>query len=182
MKCKVCGNKLSGRKRVFCSQSCSVYSKRKSNQENYRKYNPFLPKRKCVSCSKEFQPRGESHQCCSNLCRESYRKQQNRIRAKIRADNPKSNVKYWETFTPQVKDTTRLSPLPVSNSGYSDSIKEYLDNGGEIKLLPAQLNGRTPEVNLTNLSGWSVESLFGFGFEIDLLDNLVETVEEADAY
>ena len=50
-----------------------------------------------------------------------------------------------------------------------------------MKLLPPQLNGRTPEVNVTNLSGWSIETLIGFGYEMELMDELSSISEVGDA-
>lgn len=80
------------------------------------------------------------------------------------------------------KSLIKLNPFSTANSEYSSEIQEYKKNGGEIELHPPQIDGRTPDVNLPNLSGWSVESMFGFGFEIDLLDKLVEkSFDEVDA-
>ena len=35
-----------------------------------------------------------------------------------------------------------------------------------------QINGRTPDVNITSISGWSVETMFGYGYEILLMEEL----------
>ena len=73
------------------------------------------------------------------------------------------------------KPAIKLNPFSTANSGYSGEIQSYLKNGGEIELFPPQLNGRTPDVNILNLSGWSVETMFGFGYELELMDELAET-------
>ena len=41
-----------------------------------------------------------------------------------------------------------------------------------------QLDGRTPDVNLK--SGWAADTFMGFGFELDLMDQLIEFSESAD--
>jgi len=43
-------------------------------------------------------------------------------------------------------------------------------------LLPAQLDGRTPDVNLKSKYGWASDTFMGFGFEIELMDQLIETM------
>lgn len=65
-----------------------------------------------------------------------------------------------------------VRPLPLANSDYSGQIEEFEKNGGMIQVFPPQLNGRTPDVNITSVSGWSVETMFGYGYEIQLMEEL----------
>lgn len=80
----------------------------------------------------------------------------------------------------RVKPTLTDEPMSLKNSEHKNEIEKYLANGGKIKSIPDQINGRTPEVNVTNLSGWSVETLFGFGYELRLMDELSSTSEVGD--
>jgi len=65
-----------------------------------------------------------------------------------------------------------VRPLPIANSGYSGQIEEFEKNGGMIQVFPPQCNGRTPDVNITSISGWSVETMYGYGYEIQLMEEL----------
>ena len=70
--------------------------------------------------------------------------------------------------------------MSLQNSEHKNEIEEYLAKGGKIESLPSQINGRTPEVNLNNLGGFSVETLYGFGYELQLMDELSSASEVGD--
>jgi len=59
----------------------------------------------------------------------------------------------------------------LSNSEFSNEIQEYLNSGGKVTKISPQIAGATPSVGVAlKLGGWSVESLQGFGIEIDLME------------
>ena len=76
-------------------------------------------------------------------------------------------------YEPKLTD----EPMSLKNSKHKNEIEDYLANGGKIKSLPEQIDGRAPDVNVTNLSGWSIETLIGFGYEIRLMEELSSTSE-----
>ena len=206
MKCVVCKAVLSGLQKKYCSNTCGRHYIAGRNKRNFRKANPLLPKLKCVLCSRGFQPRSESHICCNAMCRrlwESSKRNKNpRSKKKptkmpkfwvpqpIKVTEPEPEPKpkrkplfprpFQVTVTkrnPKRDKTLGLKPLPILNSGYIHEIQEFLKNGGKIDLNPPQVNGRTPDVNVHNLSGWSVESMYGFGYEIEIMDLLSESTD-----
>ena len=183
MKCIVCSKELTGRKKKFCSQKCYFVIRLPIEKKHYRKYSPYLPKRSCIWCGKSFRPRGNIHVCCNSKCLNQLENQ----KAKERRDVDSFNMYKWgETgiiLRPKrkrVKPTLTDEPMSLKNSEHKNEIEKYLANGGKIKSIPDQINGRTPEVNVTNLSGWSVETLFGFGYELQLMDELSSTSEVDD--
>jgi len=178
MNCKVCRKELSGRKTTFCSSTCALMHKSEVDKINYRKHRPLRPKRLCLFCGNLFQPRGESHRCCNKVCREQLVLKRNRDKP----NKGSQNTKFWlSPSTKKDRPHKKLNPLPTVNSEYSDQITEFLRAGGKIEVQPQQLNGRTPDVNITNLSGWSVESMYGFGYELELMDELSSASEVMDA-
>ena len=183
MKCVVCSKKLSGNKKKYCSAKCYLKIRRPLEKAHYRKYNPYLPNRNCLWCEKSFRPRGDAHVCCTRSCRNQI---QNKKAKEQRKFDPSIRQK-WGTYgfiikpKGKIKPTLTDEPMSLQNSKYKNEIEKYLANGGKIKSLPNQINGTTPAVNISNLSGWSVETLFGFGYEITLLDELSSASEVGDA-
>ena len=79
------------------------------------------------------------------------------------------------------KKVIKTFPFPINNSCFKAEIEEFKKKGGVIKKLPPQLNGEIPGVNVSNLSGWSIETLIGFGYEVRLMEELSTTSEVIDA-
>lgn len=182
MKCYVCSRILKSPKKKFCSESCCRIWKAESDKKRYRKSHPYRPKRNCLLCGDNFIPRCPEHKCCNAVCRQLLELKKKREIAKENkaARNQELKKPFWRMLSSDKIQSKRAKlHFPVTNSQYQEQIKTFKEMGGSIEILPPQLNGRTPEVNLNNLSGWSVESMFGFGYEIDLLDKLSES---ADAF
>ena len=193
MKCFICRGPLSGKQKKFCSQSCQKFYKQNEDKKRHLNARPLRPKRKCIFCDKLFRPRGDIHKCCDSVCRNLLEIKKRRELAKInkiaRAKRKVKKVHIWKgtpsTKIPAKKDPDIIrpakrkepkfvnpSPLPICKSQHKQDIQEYLKNGGSIQLLPAQLDGRPPEVNVTSMGGWSIETLIGFGYETTLMDEL----------
>ena len=210
MKCYICRGPLSGKQKKFCSQSCQKFHKQNEDKKRHLKSKPNRPKRSCLFCGNSFRPRGKIHKCCDSLCRkllETKRKREIAKRNKaVRERRKEKQVHIWKRGylqnNPNVKKENGnanknankavskpvsipkkiiLQPLSTTNSQYQAEIEAYKEGGGAVKLLPPQLNGRTPEVNVTNLSGWSIETLIGFGYEMELMDELSSISEVGDA-
>jgi hypothetical protein len=176
MKCVVCENEcLNGRKR-FCSIACQRFFKQNSDKTHYRRSNPKRPKQPCLYCEKNFHPRAENNTCCCAECRELYV-------VKKRAEKKKSILefpKFWLQKPSKCKVAPPLNPLPTSNSPHKKEIIAFKKAGGKIDLMSPQLDGRTPDVNLKSKYGWAADTFMGFGFELDLMDQLIEFSESAD--
>ena len=207
MKCYICRGPLSGKQKKFCSQSCQKFHKQNEDKKRHLNARPLRPKRKCIFCNKLFRPRGDIHKCCDSVCRnllETKKKRENTQRNRIaRKKRPEKQIHIWKgtpTINPPAKEEpskiaprikkiakdrgkkfVKPNPLPIFNSQYREDIQEYLKNGGSIQLHPAQLDGRTPEVNITSLGGWSIDAILGFGYEIELMDELSSISEVGDA-
>ena len=201
MKCVVCSEVLGGIKRKYCSAGCSEYQKARKSKINYRKHKPFLLKRECIFCAAIFRPRNEAHKCCNTDCRNLFEIRKKRQERKLRPKPKPREIVFNRSKDffcskpivekipkikskprkPKQKPEIKLEPFPTINSKYLLQIQDFLKNGGEVEPHPPQINGRTPEVNVTNLSGWSVETLYGFGYELELLDELSSTSERTDA-
>ena len=80
----------------------------------------------------------------------------------------------------QVTHYTKSSSSKVCLSHYKKEIQSFKKAGGTITRLPDQLNGRTPDVSTRSRYGWSTDSMMGFGFELDLMEQLIEFSESAD--
>ena len=171
MNCTVCEKELSGAKTKFCSLTCQRYLAAKKDKALYRKSNPLLPKRKCLSCKKEFQPRQDNHTCCNADCRHNYL-------IELRRDTKPQTIfpKWWIPLATTFKNPPKLIRLTTANSTHKNEIESFLKDGGKVVLLPAQLDGRTPDVNLKSKYGWASDTFMGFGFEIELMDQLIETM------
>ena len=70
-------------------------------------------------------------------------------------------------------------PLPTTNSNYLVEMEDFKRKGGEVQLLPSQLDGRTPGANARCIWGWSVETWYGFGYEIGILEEFMEEMQDA---
>ena len=194
MKCVVCKNVLSGKQTKFCGSGCYSFSQAERQKANYRKRSPRPSKRACVFCGTIFQPRGQAHICCNKYCRIVL--ENRKRRAAPKKPKKKKETRFWEYRLTKVeekieepekpkekpkkpKEIITLCPLPKTNSDYLDEIKEFEETGGEIQLLPPQLNGRTPDANLRSIWGWSLETMYGFGYEIGLMEALIEEIQDA---
>ena len=182
VKCIVCSKKLTGKKRKYCSEKCYLKLRVPFEREHYRKHSPLLPNRNCIWCEKSFRPRGEVHVCCNRNCRtklEQYKQREKRKQA------PTSMHKWgkhgWVIRPDFIETTLTDEPMSLQNSEHKNEIEEYLAKGGKIESLPNQINGKTPDVNLNNLGGFSVETLYGFGYELQLMEELSSASEVGDA-
>ena len=164
MKCLVCNQDLGKHRRKYCTDTCYNWVYSLKQKERRWKVSPPQPKRPCAYCATVFQPRDHRHKCCDKVCR-------NLLESK-RAKDSRKKYKKQKPKLKLVSDKLHSPPLPLANSGYSGQIKEFKKNGGKVKVFPPQCNGKTPDVNITSLSGWSVETLFGFGYEIELMEEL----------
>jgi predicted nucleic acid-binding Zn ribbon protein len=61
--CEICGKKLEGKQRKFCSEFC----RNKNNNKRKRK-NKIFYKIKCQCCNKEFESTNKYRKYCSNKC------------------------------------------------------------------------------------------------------------------
>ena len=198
MKCIVCNTVLGKGKQRYCTKTCYDYRHNEIQKQKYKKRNPTLPKKPCVFCATVFQPKNERHICCDIMCRRLLENRKAREARKVKPkkerkpatlyfctsfreeelrDKPKVESKLEKIITPKRKAKTRrgkivIRPLPISNSEHSGQIEEFEKNGGKIQVFPPQCNGRTPDVNITSISGWSVETMFGYGYEIQLMEEL----------
>jgi len=190
MNCFVCHRPLKGARKKFCSDSCYRIEKADEDKRRHRRSHPYRPKINCLFCNAPFIPRGDSHKCCNAVCRQLLElKKKREIARENKAKREKSQEKqapFWHQIPCKKKKIKniikpKLTPLPVINSQYQEQIETYKNNGGVVDVLPPQLNGRTPEVNLNNLYGWSVETMYGFGYELELMDELSSASEVTDA-
>ena len=69
--------------------------------------------------------------------------------------------------------------MSLHNSKFSKEILEFLTSGGKVQKLSPQLNGRVPTVNPPELYLWDINSILGFGYEIELTDELSKHAMEA---
>ena len=198
MKCVICSNPLKRGQRKFCSDTCYRFECSERQRRNYRKISPLPDKRPCVFCNTIFQPRGEAHICCNKYCRMVLENRKRRDAPK----NPrkKKEPRFWEyriaiaeekieklekpeDQEPKPKKVIHpniiLRPMSTANSNYLEEIKEFEKQGGEIRLLPSQLDGRTPDANLRSIWGWNIETMYGFGYEIGLMEDLMEEMQDA---
>jgi len=163
MKCVVCDTVLGKWRIKYCTKTCYDWLKSKRQKAKYKKIFPPLPKILCIFCAAPFLPRDKRHQCCDIVCRKLLENRKDRDYRKEKS-KPKSK--------PKKKGKIVICPLPIANSRYSGQIKEFEKDGGRIQVFAPQLNGRTPDVNITSVSGWSVETMFGYGYEIQLMEEL----------
>jgi hypothetical protein len=185
--CIVCSKKLTGYRIKYCSINCYWKLRKPWEKDHYRKYNPYLPNRDCIWCGKSFRPRGEVHVCCDRKCRTELELQKAKEKRKeTPTDMSGWGDAGWVIRLNRPEPTLTEEPMSLHNSNHKTEIKEYLADGGKIKSLPDQLNGRTPTVCVPDLlslhlPGWSVTTLYGFGYEIRLMDELLSTSEVDDA-
>jgi len=201
MKCVVCNEDLGKWKIKYCTKTCYDWLKSEQQKERYKNRSPKLPKIPCILCAKPFQPRDKRHICCDVACRRllenrkdrDYRKENPKPKQKpatlyfctsVREEElrdkpkekekskPKKNTKKSEEKKAKKKGKVVIRPLPIANSEYSGQIKEFEKDGGRIQVFAPQCNGRTPDVNITSISGWSVETMYGYGYEIQLMEEL----------
>lgn len=160
MKCLVCNKILGKYRKKYCTDTCYDWVHSQKQKEKRRKARPPLSAIPCVFCSTIFQPRDHRHKCCDIVCRNLL---ENRKARDSRKKKPKKRRVFKMPYTP---------PLPLVNSEFSAQIKEFKKNGGKIQVFPPQCNGKTPDVNITSLAGWSIETLFGFGYEMTIMEEL----------
>lgn len=201
MKCIVCNTVLGKGKQRYCTKTCYDYRHNEIQKRKYLKRRPKLPKKPCVFCASVFQPRDKRHICCDVMCRRllENRKAREARKAKPKKerkpatlyfctsfrkeelrDKPKVESKLDKLIVPKSTKKNKkkelakivIRPLPIANSDYSGQIREFEKNGGRIQVFAPQINGRTPDVNITSISGWSVETMFGYGYEIQLMEEL----------
>ncbi len=59
----------------------------------------------------------------------------------------------------------------LEKSEYKTEIENFLSQGGQVTVLPPEIGGRTPSIGVAlKLGGWDMETLLGFGMEIDLME------------
>lgn len=186
--CINCGDKLTGIKTKFCGKNCYDILRKKQQQKRYKLFKTPLAKRICIQCAEEYQPVKYHQECCCYNCRIIFN-QNNRTYTPAKGGKVKQ-VKYWQQpFRPKILISgtpIKRSALPISSSSFQDQIKDFLSGGGKIKVLPDQLNGRTPSVGGINaikvskreqgynvdVSGhWDASTMLGFGYEIDVMDD-----------
>jgi len=176
-KCVVCAKELNvAKKKRFCGESCSKHFAKNKFRLKWERLHPKLPNRKCKFCNKMFQPKVDTHRFCSARCRNELSKEIRRLAPK--KEKPIGQHRFWVKKSKQYISHKSNESLGTVNSKYQEEIKEFLKKGGKIDRQPDQLNGRTPAVNAPNLSGWSVETMFGFGYELELLDEISELSNE----
>jgi hypothetical protein len=181
--CIVCSKTLTGYRVKYCSINCYWQLRKPLEKDHYRKHNPYLTNRDCIWCGKSFRPRGEAHVCCVRKCRTQLELQ----KAKEKRKETPTDMSSWADAGWVIKlDRAELTlteePMSLHNSNHRTEIKEYLADGGKVKLLPDQLSGRTSSVSVPDslslhLPGWSVKTLCGFDYEIRLMDELLSTSE-----
>jgi predicted nucleic acid-binding Zn ribbon protein len=185
MNCLVCTRVLKKSQKKYCGDSCYKIMKSEEQKLKYRKHNPLLPKRLCLLCQDSFQPFGQSHKCCDTVCRNLYEAKKQREKTKSRSTGTaKLYSKFWLPIATKSKckgipDST-INKIPTDNSPHKKEIQSFKKAGGTITRLPDQLNGRTPDVSTRSRYGWSTDSMMGFGFELDLMEQLIEFSESAD--
>ena len=198
MKCIICGKDLSGIRRKFCSDSHRRFYHTREEKKRYLSSKKRLPKRNCLLCGNSFSPRGEAHKCCNNVCRQLFERKKKREISKknklLREQKKQVKLQFWKKLSNKNepkknepkknnkrKNVIKTFPFPINNSCFKAEIEEFKKKGGVIKKLPPQLNGKIPGVNVSNLSGWSIETLIGFGYEVRLMEELSTTSEVIDA-
>ena len=65
--CDVCGKDLPRRRTRFCSDTCANFSEMERRQKRIS-LRLLLPKRDCLECGDEFQPKSERHIYCKKPC------------------------------------------------------------------------------------------------------------------
>ncbi len=184
LKCRGCGKELSGKRKAFCSRICSTIERKEKERIRYRIYNPQLEKRNCLNCNKKYQPTRENQGCCCRECRRVYGLFLQKENYKKRKQE-----KYWQkkfiSTLPNLETPTR-EPSSFTSSPHQDAINNFISKGGKIKVLPDQLDGRTPSVgginsikicklfpgdNVDIAGHWEPSTLLGFGYEIDIMDD-----------
>ena len=98
---------------------------------------------------------------------------------------------YYKKYSPpksrNEKPLFTTSATNVSNSNHQEQIEIFLREGGKVKVLPDQRDGRVPGVGGVNflridvdmdrkivadVSGdWETSTLTGFGYELDIMDD-----------
>ena len=160
MKCLVCNRILGKHRKKYCTDTCQDFFHSLKAKEKRKNARPLLSKISCIYCTTKFQPLNYRHKCCSITCRNLVENQ--------RAKDCRKKYKNQK----RLLETQDVPSLPLVKSDFSSQIEDFKKNGGRIKVFPPQCNGKTPDVTITSLSGWSVETLFGFGYEIQLMEEL----------
>ena len=188
-----CGKLLEGKRSRYCSASCYSSYRKIKERLHYLKYNPPLPQISCIACKIKFTPKRVNQTCCGKLCRKEITTRQMAAKRKANPNKVKSSVHYKQFFVRQTyKGRNEVQALAdgvtdISSSGYANEINNFLANGGKVKILADQLDGRVPGVGSTNflrvsgvgsltegvdVSGdWDIQTLSGFGYELHVMDN-----------
>ena len=168
--CVECGGVLTGLRTRFCQNSCARAYDEKRRQAKYALIKIHLKDKECVVCKKKYPPRTSRQLACSKHCGIILSNSKRKKKVPSIQDNSA-----WETssvikqhyVTQEITEEVTM----LSNSEFSNEIQEYLSSGGKVTKISPQIAGATPSVGVAlKLGGWSVESLQGFGIEIDLME------------
>lgn len=168
--CAVCGGKLTGLRTRFCSDTCADLHEQERRRKKYDLIRLHLKDRKCIVCGDKYTPRTSRQTVCTRNCRIILSNSKRKKKVPSTQDNS-----VWETssvikqhyVTQEITEEVTM----LSNSEFSNEIQEYLNSGGKVTKISPQIAGATPSVGVAlKLGGWSIESLQGFGIEIDLME------------
>jgi len=180
--CRECGKPLTGIRSQFCTDTCYKYHKQvKAKALSHLRRRNF-PEKECFICGKLFRPVREDHRNCTTSCSKTNARRKQIVKRDSRTPLPK--VKPFENYKIRIKNLEgriekHSSPTFVKSQDpkhleLNTAVLEFLENGGEIKKLPDELNGKTPSVNFT--FGFEIDTSIGFGYEL----NSTQILEEYD--
>lgn len=184
-----CGNLLTGKQSRYCSPSCYNFNRKEREREHYLQHHPPPPDRTCINCKEKYTPKTSRQQVCGKTCRKEITAQQI---AERRSNTPVVKMStYYKKYSPpksrNKKHKVAASVTNISRSNHQEQINNFLKEGGKVKVLPDQRDGRVPGVGGVNflridvdmdrkivadVSGdWETSTLTGFGYELDIMDD-----------
>ena len=171
--CVECGGVLTGLRTRFCSNPCARANDEKRRQAKYDLIRLHLKDKECVVCKKKYPPRTSRQLACSKHCgiilsnsKRVKKNDEGTTLGKGRGKFGRGKIKQHFITQELVDEVTT-----ITQSKYSNEIQKFLNSGGKVTKLSPQIAGATPSVGVAlKLGGWSVESLQGFGVEIDLME------------
>jgi len=180
--CRECGKPLNGIRSQFCTDTCYKYHKQVKAKAVLHLRRRNFPQKKCFVCGQFFKPIRGDHRNCSKPCSKSDARRRQIFKRDSRTPLPK--VKPYENYKVHIKNLegriekhsnpTFVDSADPKHLELNTAVLEFLENGGEIKKLPDELNGKTPSVNFT--FGFEIDTSIGFGYEL----NSTQILEEYD--
>jgi len=180
--CRECGKPLTGIRSKFCNDTCSKFRKylRAKKVSHLRRRN--FPEKDCYICGKLFKPVRQDHHNCSRPCSKEDARRKKIIKRDSKTplpkvkpyENYKIQTKYLESRIEKHSNPSFVDSADPKHAELNAAVLKFLENGGEIKKLPDELDGKTPSVNFS--FGFEIDTSIGFGYEL----NSTQILEECD--